>query len=124
MRSFPLLLATVFAISLLSGGCGNASHTDPFKTSGNFTPPAIASLTPSTVPVNSVSFTMVINGNNFGADAVVFWHGTPRFTQFVNPTMLQVAVTQTDLDYAGLVPIYVRTQGLNSNTVNFDVAIQ
>lgn len=123
MRSFPLLLATVIAISVFSVGCGNAAHTDPFKTTTNFAPPAIASLTPSTVPVNSVSFTMVVTGTNFGTDSVVFWHGTPRFTRVVNSTTLQVAVTQTDLDYAGMVPIYVRTAGLNSNTVEFDVAV-
>ena len=124
MRSFPLLLASLFAVTLISAGCGNASGTAPFKTTANFQPPAITSLTPNTVPVNSVAFTMGITGSNFGTDAVVFWHGTPRFTRVVNPTTLQVAVTETDLQYAGLVPIYVRTAGLNSNTVEFDVAIQ
>jgi hypothetical protein len=124
MRSFPVLLSTVFAVTLFASGCGNASHADPFKTAGNFTPPAIASLTPNSIPVNSVSFTLVVNGSNFGTDSVAFWQGTPRFTRVVNSTTLQVALTQTDLSYAGLVPIYVRTQGLNSNTVDFDVAIQ
>ena len=123
MRSFPLLLSLVVAVTLISAGCGNASGTDPFKTTANFQPPSIASLTPDSVPVNSVAFTMGITGLNFGTDAVVFWHGTPRFTRFVNSTTLQVSVTETDLQYAGLVPIYVRTAGLNSNTVNFDVAI-
>ena len=123
MRCFPLLLATLVATTLISAGCGNAAGTDPFKTTGNFEPPAITALTPPSVPVNSVPFTMGITGSNFGPASQVFWNGNPRFTRVVNSTTLQVSVTQTDLDYAGLVPIYVRTAGLNSNTVQFDVSI-
>jgi hypothetical protein len=124
MRSFPVLLSTLLAITLFSFGCGSAAGTDPFKRVTNFAPPAITSLTPNSVPVNSVSFTMVVNGSNFGTDAVVFWRGTPRFTRAASSTQLQVAVTETDLMFAGVAPIYVRTGGLNSNTVDFDVAVQ
>jgi hydrogenase maturation factor len=67
---------------------------------------------------------MVVNGSNFGTDAVVFWRGTPRFTRAASSTQLQVAVTETDLMFAGVAPIYVRTGGLNSNTVDFDVAVE
>lgn len=123
MRCFSLLLATLVAVTLFSVGCGNAAGNDPFKTTGNFMPPAIMSLTPPSVPVNSVPFTMEVAGTNFGPGSQVFWNGTPRFTRIVNSTTLQVSVTQTDLDYAGLVPIYVRAAGLNSNTVQFDVSI-
>jgi hypothetical protein len=124
MRTFPLLLVALVAVTLFSLGCGNAAGGDPFVTTGNVAPPAIAALTPNSVPVNSVSFSMAINGSNFHTDAVVFWHGTPRFTRFVSATQLLVTVTQVDLQYAGLVPIYVRTSGQNSNTVDFNVAVQ
>jgi IPT/TIG domain len=123
MRHISSLLPTLLA-TLVLAGCGSAAHTDPFKSSAAFTPPAITALTPNASPVNSVPFFMTVTGTNFGSDAVVFWHGVPQFTRVVSPTQLLVNVTDTDLSYFGLAPIYVRTQGLNSNTVDFDVTIQ
>ena len=120
MRYIGLLLA-----SLLTLGCGIGSgNHDPHSVVSVFSPPSISMLTPNSVPVNSVPFTMTINGGNFGTDAVVFWNGTPQFTIFVTSKQLMANVTDTDLMFAGLVPIYVRTGALNSNTVDFDVAIQ
>lgn len=81
-------------------------------------------LTPGSVPVNSVPFIMTINGSNFTTDAVVFWQGTPQSTTFITSNQLIVKVTDTDLLFTGLVPIYVRTGGQNSNTVDFDVTAQ
>src|SRR5579864_9528736 len=121
MRYFSVLL-----VSLLSLGCGNsksAGNGDPFK-AFVFSPPAITTLTPNSVPVNSVPFAMTINGNNFNTDAVVFWNGTPQSTLFVTSNQLMVKVTDTDLMFMGLVPVYVRTGGQNSNTVDFDVTAQ
>jgi len=119
MRYIGLLL-----VSLLTLGCamGPVNH-DPHSVV-SFSPPAIETLTPDSVPVNSVPFTMTINGSNFTTDAVVFWNGTPQFTIFVTSKQLMANVTATDLLFAGLVPIYVRTGGLNSNTVDFNVAVQ
>ncbi len=34
------------------------------------------------------------------------------------------AVTDTDLTFAGLIRVFVRTGGMNSNTVDFDVTPQ
>jgi hypothetical protein len=81
-------------------------------------------LSPGTVPVNSVPFTMTVNGTNFGTDAVVFWNDVPQSTRFVNPKQLLVAVTETDLMQFGLAHVYVRTGGGNSNTLDFDVSAQ
>jgi hypothetical protein len=67
---------------------------------------------------------MTINGRNFGADAVAFWRGTAHSTFFVTSNQLMVAVTDTDLMFTGLVPVYVRTEGMDSNTVDFDVTAQ
>ena len=124
MRYLSLLL-----VSLLAIGCGTpglnhvpAGH-DPLKVVV-FSPPALTSLTPNSVPVNSVPFTMTVNGSNFGTDSLVFWQGTPQSTFFVTSSQLLVKVTDTDLDFMGLVPIYVLTGGQNSNTVDFDVTAQ
>ena len=121
MRCFGLVL-----LSLLTIGCGNPPSTgnhDPLVMT-TFSAPSIATLTPGSVPVNSVPFAMTINGSNFGPDAVVFWQSTPQSTIFITSNQLMVKITDTDLLFTGLVPIYVRTGGLNSNTVDFDVTAQ
>jgi len=124
MRYFGLLLATLFSLGCGTPGLNHdpANH-DPLRVVV-FSPPAITTLTPASVPVNSVPFTMTVNGSNFGADAVVFWQGTPQSTLFVTSNQLFVRLTDTDLMFMGMVPVYVRTGGQNSNTVDFDVTAQ
>ena len=109
---------------LLSVGCGTGLR-DPHTMFGNsFTPPALMQLSPGSVPVNSVPFTLIVNGANFGHDAVVFWNDVPQSTRFVSSQQLQVAITEADLMQFGLAHIFVRTGGLNSNTMDFDVTAQ
>ena len=116
MRFTGLLLAI-----LLTVGCGAGNH-DPKTTFGtSFTPPALMELSPNTVPVNSVPFTMTVMGANFGADAVVFWNDIPQSTRFISSTQLQVVLTDADLMQFGLAHVFVRTGGQNSNTISFDV---
>lgn len=115
----------VLLASLLTLGCGNASTgKDPHFLVGISAPPSITQLSPDSSPVNSVPFTMTINGANFGPDAVVFWNGTPMSTRYLMPNQLVASVTDTDLLFTGLVHVYVRTGGQNSNTVDFDVTAQ
>jgi IPT/TIG domain len=119
-------LTSLLLLILLAVGCGagnGVSNHDPhfaFVTS----PPAISSLTPSSVPVDSPSFSMTVDGHNFGTDAVLFFNGTPHQTTFVNSTRLLVVIANTDVLLAGPMRVFVRTLGLNSNTVDFDVTPQ
>jgi len=119
----PASLLVLFI--LISLGCGSPSH-NPNASHGTFkvfssSPPSITTLLPNSAPVNSVPFTMEVDGANFDADAVVFWSGTPLFTTFVNSQQLLANLTSTNLVLAGTVHVYVRTDGLNSNTVEFDL---
>jgi len=124
MRYFSLLL-----VSLLALGCGTPGlNHDPANHDPRsvivFSPPAIATLTPGSVPVDSVPFIMTVNGSNFNTDAIAFWQGVPQSTVFVTSNQLMVRVTDVDLMFTGFVPIYVRTAGQTSNTVDFSVTPQ
>ncbi|MGA8489793.1 MAG: IPT/TIG domain-containing protein [Terriglobales bacterium] len=120
MRYFGFLL-----LGLITLGCGtDPGNHDPRTVATVFSPPSITELAPNTVPINSVPFTMTINGENFGTDAVVFWNGNPQFTTFITAQQIMVAVTASDLMFWGQIPVYVRTGGMNSNTVDFNVAPQ
>jgi hypothetical protein len=121
MRLFSLLLLVSLGV-----GCGAGTRTpsnDP-RAGFGFSPPSINALTPNSSPVNSVPFTMTIQGSNFGTDAVVFWNGTAQHTTFISSSQLLVTVTDTDLMFAGLTQVFVRTGGLNSNTLDFNVTPQ
>ena len=116
--------SVIFA-SLLAFGCGTGSGNDShgFKT-GTFSPPSITELVPNSVPVNSVPFALTVNGTNFLTDAIVVWNGTPLSTTFLSSNQLVAVLAATDLMNVGLIRVYVRTGGLNSNTVDFDVTAQ
>jgi hypothetical protein len=116
--------SVIFA-SLLAFGCGTGSGNDPHGLKGStFSPPSITELVPNSVPVNSVPFALTVNGTNFLTDAIVVWNGTPLSTTSVTSNQLVAVLGATNLMNAGLVRVYVRTGGLNSNTVDFDVTAQ
>lgn len=121
MRLLGVLLA-----SLLMIGCGSGHRSsDPGAHFGaGFFAPQITQLTPDSSPVNSPPFTMTVNGANFGADALVFWNGNPQSTPFVSGNQLTTTVTDNDLMFGGVAHVYVRTSGLNSNTVDFNVTAE
>jgi hypothetical protein len=121
MRFISLMLLVAFGVA-----CGNGKRSETFGPRAGFgvSTPSINALTPNSSPVNSTPFTMTIQGSNFGADAVAFWNGTAQQTTSVNSSQLLVTVTATDLMFAGSTHVFVRTGGLNSNTVDFTVTPQ
>jgi hypothetical protein len=114
-------LVTTGCLTILLAACGSPAATRATFTSGITGPLAIASLAPNSAPTNSVPFTMVVNGANFSTGAQAFWNNAPQSTVFVNANELLVSVTQTDMSFPGSAQVYVRSNGLNSNTVEFSV---
>jgi hypothetical protein len=89
-----------------------------------FFSPAISMMSPNTVPVNSPPFTITVVGTNFGADAVVYWNNLPLATTPINSREVMAQLTGLNLQTAGLIQVFVRTGGQNSNVLDFQVAIQ
>ena len=120
MRIMSLLLAAMVII-----GCGAGDRKQNFT--GKFSviaPPTITALSPTSVPVGSVAFFVTVNGTNFGNDAIVFWNNLPQRTVFVTSSQVLASIPNTELQNAGLVPVFVRTAGQTSNTVDFLVSVQ
>lgn len=95
--------------------------SDPRTINAVVLPPSITELSPTTTAVNSVPFLMTVNGTNFGTASVVFWNGVAQHTTFLTSNQLLVSVTPADLQFMGLVHVYVLSGGLTSNTVDFNV---
>ena len=110
---------------LLTVGCGTGTIMSPNKVVvGSKATPNISMLSPNSIPVGSPGFTMTINGSNLGTDSVAFFNGNAQHTTFVSSNQIMVVLNATDLQNAGMIPMFVRTQGMNSNTLDFDVMVQ
>jgi len=120
MKFLTCLLSTC-CLTLLTMACGAPGATKATFTTAVAGPLAIGSLVPNSAPTNSVPFTMVVNGTNFNTGAQVFWNNAPQSTVFVNSSQLLVSVTATDMSFPGSAAVYVRSNGTNSNTVEFSV---
>ncbi|MDH4055272.1 MAG: hypothetical protein OEV58_07830 [Gammaproteobacteria bacterium] len=71
--------------------------------------PAITSVSPTQIEVNSPPFELLVQGRNFTMNSVVLWNGQARTTLFISPTALQATIPATDLVTAGTNAIAVAT---------------
>ena len=115
MSRFGLL---IFAALIFAVGCGYGSHNYMMGGGGS---PQVTQLQPDVATAGGPAFTLTVNGSNFGSDSVVYWSSVPQTTTYVSGTQVTAAITATDIMNVGMVPVYVRTQGRNSNVMNFDV---
>jgi hypothetical protein len=74
--------------------------------------PAITSLSPNTLPVNGLGFTLVVNGSNFAPTSVVKWGASAKATTYLSATQLQASIPESDLAVPpGTVVVTVETPG-------------
>jgi hypothetical protein len=59
--------------------------------------PTVTGLLPSTLTVGRPGQSLLVNGSNFVAGAVVHWNGSPRRTEVLRPTQLRAELTADDL---------------------------
>ncbi len=108
-----LLLSLLLAFSI--AGCGYGSG------SMGGAAPFISQLMPSAVMHGSATFAMTVNGMNFGADAVVYFNGNLLQTAYGSTTQVTAQVPAADVATSGMVNVYVRTNGQNSNMALFTI---
>lgn len=109
-----LLAAVIFSV-----GCGYGSHN--YMNGGGPGGPQIAQLQPNAATAGSGAFALTVNGSNFGTDSVVYWNSMPQSTTYVSGNQVTAEITAADIMNPGMVPVYVRSGGRNSNVMNFDV---
>ncbi|MFB3828392.1 MAG: beta strand repeat-containing protein [Bryobacteraceae bacterium] len=98
---------------------GAASAASPFTV---LPAPTIASLTPNVVNAGAVAFTLVVNGANIPAGAVVQWNGAPLATSVVSANQANAAVPAALVAAPGSANVTVVTaDGVASNTAVFTI---
>lgn len=110
---------TVFGLLLALGlaGCGGYG-SGPMNGAAV---PSISQLAPGSVVHGSATFSMTVNGANFGTDAVVYFNGNPIQTAYGTTTQVTAQVPAADVTAAAMVPVYVRTNAQNSNSMTFTI---
>jgi hypothetical protein len=86
--------------------------------------PVLASLSPSTVPAGSPSFTLTVDGTGFVNGATVSFNGTAVPTIFVSPTELEGIIPASDVTTQGAVSVGVlnpNEQGTPAAPLTFTV---
>lgn len=114
MSRFCLTLLLAFVS--LTAACGYGSHY-----MGGNGAPSITSLSPNMATAGDADFVLTVNGSGFGTDAVVFWNGTALPSTYATTTKVTATVSAADVATAGVIPVYVRSGGKNSNMMNFTV---
>jgi hypothetical protein len=92
------------------------------------TNPTITQLTPSSLPVGSVGFTLLVDGQDFPPDAFVSFDGNPFTATVVSATRVSAQIPSAALGATPRqIPVLVtRTANppLRSNTLQFEVTAQ
>jgi hypothetical protein len=104
-----LKTACVAVLAALTLACGySAKMAAPVAG----TTPAISTLSPDNTTAGGASFTMTVNGNNFGSKAVVNWNGTAQTaTTYITGNQLTVAIPASLIMNSGSVQITVTNPG-------------
>lgn len=84
-------------------------------------PPTITSLVPDTVNEGFGPETITVNGTNFVLGSVVQFVGSPRETEFISATELEVELDAADTDTVGTFNLRVSNRGVLSNTSPLEV---
>lgn len=115
-----LAAAGAVAVTVVNAG-GTASGSVTFTV--NPPPPAITSVSPTSVPVGTAGFTLTVNGANFLSGATVLWNGAAVATAFVSAARLIASVPGNLVAEAVSASVSVANPGgavSNSMTVALD----
>jgi hypothetical protein len=85
--------------------------------------PAVASLSPSTIPAGAAAFTLLVTGSGFVPGSVVNWNGSARPTSFIDSTGLQAAISASDVGSAGTVPVSVSNPAPGVSSASFPFTV-
>ena len=113
-----LCLGLLLTLTLFIAGCGGYGSNNM---GGGGGAPNITSLAPNMANAGDPAFTLTVNGSGFGTDSVVYWNGGALPSSYGTGTKVTAQVAAMNVMSAGMFPVYVRSGGKNSNTINFTV---
>jgi len=113
-------LMWVLLLSLFTFGCGYGSNYNGGMGGGGATP-QISQLVPGSANAGDPGFVLTVNGSGFATNAVIYWNAMPLTTMYATNQQVTANIPAANIANPGMVPVYVRSSGRNSNTMNFTV---
>ena len=117
-RPFPSVrIAFLAALTLLLSGWSTCSAIFDFNScQGSVPQPQITSLSPGSIPGDTESVLLTLNGSGFVPQSQIMWNGNALQTTFTDSGHLETTITQQTFDAFGgskgnNVQISVRSQG-------------
>ncbi|HJT72297.1 MAG TPA: IPT/TIG domain-containing protein [Terriglobales bacterium] len=104
MKLFSILLLAVIGV-----GCGYSKPANMPPAPG--TVPTISQLSPPSTAAGSSSFSLEVDGTNFGSSAVVNFNGTAMSTQWVSASKVEASIPASAVSASGTVPVTVTNPG-------------
>src|ERR1041384_4019808 len=98
--------------------------TDSFTVISNVELPSISGVSPGSTEANGASFTLTVDGANFGNETVARWNGVDKPTALVSPTRLTATISATDIATPGNAVVTVSSPGGTSNAASFTISPQ
>jgi|WetSurMetagenome_2_1015567.scaffolds.fasta_scaffold04994_5 hypothetical protein len=92
-----------------------------FKMDSIFNVIDLTSLNPSSVIVNSSSFTLSVNGSGFDTLSTVYFNDTAKTTTFISDSVLTAEISSLDISVIGNYPVWVTDEWGTSDTLSFSV---
>jgi trimeric autotransporter adhesin len=111
--SIAVLIA---ALAVFTMGCGNYNSSNMM--SGG---PNVMQLAPNSIAAGSQQLLLTVDGNGFANNSVVYWAGMAQPTTFVTASQLRATIPASQIAFPEMVQVYVRSNNLNSNAINFTV---
>jgi len=112
-------LALVLLLMAVTLSCGYGSNYNSGMMGG--TAPSIQALIPNGTPAGGPAFVLTVNGTGFAPSAVVYWNAMPQNTTFAMTGQVTAMIPATLIANQGTASVYVRSGGMNSKTVTFNV---
>jgi hypothetical protein len=94
---------------------------DTFTVISNVQRPMINTLSPSSAAAGGSSFTLTVNGENFGNGSGVRWNNSDRPTNVISTTQLSATISAADIATVGSAQVTVSSPGGTSSGSTFNI---
>ena len=115
MKLVCVLLLTVVALGC---GYGSKNHYNNMMTG---TSVQMSQIMPTRTTAGAAGFMLTVNGSGFASNSVVYWNSMALSTTFVSGNQLVAGVSESEVAMPGTVQVYVNSNGMASNTMDFMV---
>lgn len=107
-------LLLTLALALAAVGCGYSSKSNTPPAPGST--PVISGLVPNAATHGGPSFTLEVDGSQFGSSATVSFSGTSMSATWVNSGKLQLMIPASAIMTAGTIQVTVTNPGTPGGT--------